>query len=68
MRELNSIDWRTSRSCAGGNCVQVGDVGDGSIAIRDSKNPGAGALIYTSSEWRDFLAGAKNGDFDDLTV
>jgi hypothetical protein len=66
MFELSTVDWRTSRSCANGNCVQVGAVGDGSVAIRDSKSPGGAVLLYTAGEWQDFLAGAKNGDFDDL--
>jgi hypothetical protein len=67
MHDLSTIAWRTARSCAGGNCVQVADVGNGSIAIRDSKNLSGPVLVYTADEWREFLTGAKNGDFDDLT-
>ena len=60
-----NVDWRTSRSCGGGNCVEVGAV-EGGIAVRDSKDPQGAVLRYTADEWRDFVAGAKNGDFDDL--
>jgi len=65
LSRLVNVDWRTSKSCAGSNCVEVGAVED-SIAVRDSKNPAGPVLMYSLQEWRDFLAGAKNGDFDDL--
>lgn len=60
-----NVDWRTSKSCTSGNCVEVAALGD-SIAIRDSKSPSSAVLLYIANEWRDFIAGAKNGDFDDL--
>ena len=66
MPSLNSADWRTSSFCTNGSCVQVAAVDDGTIAVRDSKNPDGAVLLYTPAEWRDFLAGAKSGDFDDL--
>ena len=59
-----NVDWRRSRSCTAGNCVEVAVLGE-SVAIRDSKNPGS-VLLYSASEWREFITGAKNGDFDDL--
>ena len=61
-----SVDWRTSKSCAGGNCIQVAAI-NGSIALRDSKDPNGPVLMYSTEEWQEFLAGAKNGDFDSLT-
>jgi hypothetical protein len=36
------------------------------ILIADSKVPGGPALSYTVDEFREFITGAKNGDFDDL--
>jgi hypothetical protein len=36
------------------------------ILIADSKTPGGPALSYTVDEFREFIIGAKNGDFDDL--
>ena len=59
------IAWRTSLSCNGGACVTVATKGR-MILIGDSKSPGGPVLTYTANEWRDFLTGAKNGDFDDL--
>lgn len=62
---LSEPTWRTVRSCDGGACVQVAASGP-MILIADSKTPGGPALSYTVDEFREFIIGAKNGDFDDL--
>lgn len=59
------VTWRTARSCNGGTCVKVAASGE-SVLIADSKTPDGPVLAYTADEWREFLRGAKNGDFDDL--
>jgi Domain of unknown function (DUF397) len=58
--------WRKARqSVANGACVEVAPM-DGMVALRDSKNPDGAVLVYTSAEWRAFLHGARNGEFDDM--
>lgn len=66
MDELSGVTWRISTRSAsgGGNCVEVGALGDGRIAVRHSKSPDAAVIIYTRDEWDAFLAGAKDGEFD----
>lgn len=65
--ELPGVVWRKSgRSNPKGNCVELAQLGDGSIAIRNSRSPDGAALIYTRPEISAFLQGAKDGDFDDL--
>ena len=59
------LSWRRSRSCSNGACVEVAARGE-LILIADSKTPRSPVLAYTNSEFREFIAGAKNGDFDDL--
>ena len=61
-----SVVWRTPRNCDGGACIQVAASGP-MILIADSKVPGGPVLSYTRAEFRQFIAGAKNGEFDDLT-
>ncbi|TNC29004.1 DUF397 domain-containing protein [Amycolatopsis alkalitolerans] len=47
--------WRKSSYSGGGNdCVEVALLAD-RIGVRDSKNPGAGALSVSPSGWRGFL-------------
>ncbi|HTP17452.1 MAG TPA: DUF397 domain-containing protein [Streptosporangiaceae bacterium] len=48
----------------GGNCVEVARNLPGIVAVRDSKNPDGGALIFTRDEWRAFTAGVRDGEFD----
>jgi hypothetical protein len=39
---------------------------DGSVAFRHSHRPDEGMIVYTASEWRAFVEGIKDGEFDDL--
>lgn len=50
---------------SGPYCVEVGETPDG-VAMRDSKNPDGPRLHFTPDEWRAFVLGAKDGDFDHL--
>nr|HEU5356232.1 DUF397 domain-containing protein [Actinocrinis sp.] len=59
--------WRkSSHSGYNGNCVEVAPLADGSIAMRNSRDPHGPALIYTQAEIAAFLAGIKDGEFDDV--
>lgn len=59
--------WRkSSYSGANGNCLEIAATVDGLVAIRNSNRPNDGAILYTKDELRAFLAGAKDGEFDDL--
>jgi hypothetical protein len=66
---IEGANWTKSRhSAPGGNCVEVAALQDGSIAVRNSRHPQGPALIYTRAEVAAFVAGAKDGEFDGLTV
>ena len=56
---------KSSLSYSNGNCVEVASLPDGEIGVRDSKNPGP-VLRFTPDEWRAFIAGARNGEFDSI--
>ena len=60
--------WRkSSRSNNGGNCVEVATnllETTGRIFVRDSKDPAGTVLAYTLAEWRAFVGGVRDGEFD----
>jgi uncharacterized protein DUF397 len=39
----------------------------GRVAMRNSRHPDGDVLVHTAEEFRAFLLGAKQGEFDDLT-
>jgi hypothetical protein len=64
--ERASLTWlKAQLSGANGQCVEIASTAD-KVAIRDSKDPGGPILIYTFAEFKAFLHGARNGEFDDL--
>ncbi|MEV6811066.1 DUF397 domain-containing protein [Micromonospora sp. NPDC051296] len=60
--DLGDVTWRKStRSGANGNCLEAADL-QHMIAIRDSKDPGGPALIFTTGGWAAFVEGIKGGE------
>jgi hypothetical protein len=64
------LAWRKSRrSNASGNCVEVAQLPRGAgVAIRNSRNPEGPALVFTRDEIAAFVAGIRDGDFDDIVT
>lgn len=64
---LGNLTWRkATASNPSGACVELAALPTGHIAMRNSRDPHAPALIYTRAEIAAFLHGAKHGEFDDL--
>ncbi|SDG51263.1 protein of unknown function [Pseudonocardia oroxyli] len=53
-----------SSYCSAGACVEVAVSESGQVLVRDNKDLAAGALSFTAEEWRAFVSGVKNGEFD----
>jgi hypothetical protein len=61
----DALDWRISRTCESGACVKVARHGE-SVLIGSTTDPESPICEFTTAEWREFLAGAKLGDFDGI--
>jgi Domain of unknown function (DUF397) len=62
--ERADLAWLKARSSThNGACVEIAESA-GKIAIRDSKDPDGPTLVYTPAEFKAFLSGARNGEFD----
>ncbi len=66
MLELNDAKWfKSSRSNASGNCVEIAIALPGSraIGIRDSKDPQGGVLTVAPDSWESFTSALKSGRY-----
>lgn len=62
--------WRKAKASGdnGGQCVQLADLGSGTVGVRDSKlGDSSPVLTVSRTELADLVAGIKGGEFDDLT-
>ncbi|MDQ3405051.1 MAG: DUF397 domain-containing protein [Actinomycetota bacterium] len=61
---LARVEWRKSSFSGGGgdygaDCVEVASLADGSIAVRDSKCPAAGAIRFARADLDIWVKGLK---------
>jgi len=56
-----SVGWRKSTASNSGGCIEVG-VADGSLLVRDSKNPDGSVLRLSPAAWSSFLERARTRD------
>ena len=63
--DLTNAEWRKSSFSGsnGGGCVEVARNLPGVVAVRDSKDRGGPALVFTPAEWRTFLDGVRSAEF-----
>jgi len=65
--EAHPVSWQKSRASSdAGGCVEMAKLPGGEIVVRNSRQPGGPALIYTQAEIEALIQGAKDGDFDHL--
>jgi len=69
-KQLDGAEWRkSSRSNGQSNCVETAFLADGNVALRDSKDQGAGpVMIFTAGEWDAFVGGVLDGEFHRPTL
>lgn len=67
--DLTGVQWvRGSPPSQTGSYVEVANLPDGGVAFRHSGRPDGQIMVYTAAEWRAFLEGVKQGDFDGLVA
>jgi hypothetical protein len=64
--DISAAPWRKSSwSAYNGGCVEVADLRDDRIGVRDTKARGLGpVLVFTNAEWNSFLSLVKCGNLD----
>jgi hypothetical protein len=51
-------------SFSNGNCVEVANLPDGGIGVRNSRHAEGAVLNFTPDEWTAFIGGVRMGEFD----
>jgi hypothetical protein len=66
--DLSQAAWlKSTYSNLNGSCFELSRLTSDRIGVRDTKDQGTGpVLVFTEPEWGAFLAGAKEGQFDQL--
>ena len=57
---------KSSLSHANGNCIEIADLSDGQVVMRHSKDITGPVLEFPSAEWKAFLGGVRNGEFNSI--
>jgi hypothetical protein len=56
--------WRSAQ-CSTNSCLEVADLADGRVAIRNGNSGNdSSVLIFSGDEWRAFVTGVNAGEFD----
>lgn len=58
--DRNEVDRGNS---AAGDCVEVAHA-QGMIGVRHSSDPSGALLVFSKDEWKAFVGGVRNGEFD----
>ena len=61
--DLSKVTWRKSARSGHDGCVEVA-FADRRIAVRDSKDRKGPVLVFTPREWKAFVGGVRDGEFD----
>ncbi|MFJ4654383.1 DUF397 domain-containing protein [Nocardia sp. NPDC088792] len=56
--------FKSSYSGSQGDCLEVAWLPEGTVGVRDSRNPTGPALAFTPDEWESFTTGVVAGDLD----
>jgi hypothetical protein len=62
--EHSTVWTKSSFSIGAGDCVEFASLPDGTVGVRDSKDPHGAVLRFARSEIDAFLRGAEVGEFD----
>ncbi|MFI6446210.1 Scr1 family TA system antitoxin-like transcriptional regulator [Kitasatospora sp. NPDC050543] len=68
--DLTTAQWFKSSYTGsnGGQCVETAYnfAAEGTVPVRDSKNPTGPALLFSTASWRDFVRATAAGEFGDV--
>ncbi|ASQ97296.1 DUF397 domain-containing protein [Streptomyces melanosporofaciens] len=61
--DISGVEWLSTPGSTSEDRVEIAYLPNGAVAMRNSTDP-ATVLRYTEAEWRAFVLGARDGEFD----
>lgn len=61
--DISDAEWLSAPGGTSEDKVEIAYLPGGAVAMRSSADPGT-VLRYTEGEWRAFVLGARDGEFD----
>lgn len=61
--DISGVEWVGAPGEADAERVEIAHLPGGAVAMRSSADPDT-VLRYTEAEWRAFVLGARDGEFD----
>ncbi|MEU5421306.1 DUF397 domain-containing protein [Streptomyces sp. NPDC001407] len=61
--DISGVEWLSAPDATTEVRVEIAYLPGGAVAMRSSADPDT-VLRYTESEWRAFVLGARDGEFD----
>nr|WP_280466116.1 DUF397 domain-containing protein [Nocardia brasiliensis] len=62
--DMSGAKWfKSRRSGASKDCVEVAHLNGGMVGVRDSKDPTGPALAFTPAQWDEFTTAISKGRF-----
>ncbi|QKV92246.1 DUF397 domain-containing protein [Streptomyces sp. NA02950] len=61
--DISGVEWLSAPNSTSEDRVEIAYLPNGAVAMRSSADPGT-VLRYTEAEWRAFVLGARDGEFD----
>jgi hypothetical protein len=62
--DLSDVEWVGAPGSDPANRVEIAYLPEGAVAMRNPAEPDTPPLRYTAAEWRAFVLGARDGEFD----
>ncbi|MCZ7416199.1 MULTISPECIES: DUF397 domain-containing protein [unclassified Streptomyces] len=61
--DISGVEWLSAPDSPADERVEIAYLPGGGVAMRNSKDPDT-VLRYTAAEWKAFVLGARDGEFD----
>lgn len=61
--DISGVEWLSAPGSTTEERVEIAYLPNGAVAMRNSADPET-VLRYTEAEWRAFVLGARDGEFD----